>query len=418
MNKHLPVVAQFATVEGRSLSAGLKPLLFVVERRNTYPILGMVKLQLDGTQLRVSATDLNIEISTSLDVNDCAGEWSLCVDARTLGGIARVAGPMLIRLERLDQAQGVDAKGQNRTETQLKVELDSGAVTYVIGNVAEADAWPVLKGGRGNEVERFTNGRLAASLAKVERVISREETRYYLNGVCWTIGYAGRWVAATDGHRLLKYAYDKTPGTPCQRIIPRKTVELLVRYFGGADAIVYSEGEKIDLDIGGFSVRSKLIEGNYPDINRVIPKAGGEKLALQVAELNAALARLSAFPGRPGSVRAVRFFRGEDGRAAANFQNEDLGSATVPLSSTWPESMSEFGLGLLHLLDRVAPHGDQPVEGPAFLDVNPDALAGEVVQAPVAPLRGVGIVDEVLDVNAGVATRPGDPKLLAHQVAI
>lgn len=356
MNKHVPVVAQFATVEGRALAAALKPLLFVVERRGSYPILSMVKLRLDGVRLQVTGTDLDIEIATELDVSDCSGEWDLCVDARVVAGIARVAGPMLVRLEKVEAIAGKSKDGTPTSETQLHVTLDNGAAVYRLGNVLGADAFPTLPGERGELIERFGNGMLPEALGKVERVISKEETRYYLNGVNWMIGPNGRWFAATDGHRLLKLDYSSDSGSG-NRIIPRKTVELLTRFFVGADVSVFAllgDG-KIDIEAAGFRIRSKLIEGTFPDITRVIPKSDDVKchLARPRAELEHALSRLMMLPhSRFGFAgRAVRFHP-EAGSVAVSMKDQgDFGEATALVGGAWPEGMTEFGVNSRYLRD-------------------------------------------------------------------
>lgn len=349
MNQHVQTAVHFATVEGRVLAAALKPICFVVERRNTYPILAMVKLALDGTTLTITGTDLDIEVSAALDVSDCGGEWETCVSASVLMDIARVAGPMMVRIEPRDRVDIRDGKTFVYPEVVITLDADEAVYTLL---PLPADTFPTVPGARGDKVESFTNGQLPAAIARVASAISTEETRYYLNGVCWSVG---RWFAATDGHRLFKLNYSADGGT-VQHIIPRKTALLLARFFGGADISVFQVKEHTWLDFvaGSVSIRSKIIEGTYPDIERVIPKPDAIKhtIELQPAAISAAIKRVTIMRSKHGG-RAVRFFN-SGGHVAMEMKNANAGGVSAVLhDSVWPEGLSDFGLNCQYLSDMV-----------------------------------------------------------------
>ncbi len=360
MNAKAEILPQFATIEGRVLAAALKPLCFVVERRNTYPILGMVKLVLEGSALTVSASDLDIEISTTLDVNDAEGGWSLCVDAGLLRGIASVAGPMLVRLEKVEvMVPGKRPSDSPTPSTQLHVTLDDNAASYQIETTLGVEGWPTFPGERGEKIEGFGNGQFAAALAKVESAISREETRYYLNGVCWSITDKDCWFAATDGHRLLKYTYGKPEGRAAvSRIIPWKTVELLIRHFTGADAVIWQRGEaRLDIEIGRCRVLTRLVEGTFPDIDRVIPTAMTAAVSASRRELESGMARLRALPSESrigrGGQRIV--FRPNDEGAGLILEarHPQIGTAATAVAGEWPADIERFGLNSGYFADML-----------------------------------------------------------------
>lgn len=353
MNKHVQTAVHFATVEGRALAAALKPIAFVVDRLNSYPILAMVKLKLDGTTLSLSGTDLDIEVSVDLDVNDCAGEWETCIPARLLHSIARVAGPMAIKIEPRDRIEARDGKAS--VQPEVLVTLDDGAAIYTLLPLA-ADSFPSIPGERGEKTETFTNGQLASALSKCSSAMSTEETRYYLNGVCWTISDAGRWFAATDGHRLLKHDYTSEAGAALQHIIPRKAVLLLTRFFKGADATIYANAapHRLDITAGDFTMRMKTIEGAFPDIQRVIPSADKVTHSIEVnpLDITAALRRLGVLRSHSGNT--VRFFR-DGGSVCIEMRNNSYGEVRAVLhGSEWPEGLTDFGLNATYLRDMVA----------------------------------------------------------------
>ncbi|CAN7583404.1 DNA polymerase III subunit beta [Devosia sp. LjRoot16] len=377
MNAKAEAVEQFATIEGRVLAAALKPLCFVVERRTTYPILSMVKLVLSGSALTVSATDLDIEISTTLDVNDSAGGWQLCVSAELLRGIAAVAGPALVRLNKFEVlVPGKKATDAPVPTTQLHITVDDGAAHYQIETVLDVDGWPKFAGERGEKIEGFGNGQFPAALARVESAISREETRYYLNGICWSITDTDCWFAATDGHRLLKFTYAKAEGRPkAARIIPRKTVELLTRFFAGADATVWQAGDnnRLDIDIGRFRVRSRLVEGEFPDIERVIPKEQTAAVTVSRRNLEAGMSRLRALPAENrfgGGQKVVFRHDDETGGLVLEARHPQIGVARTTVAADWPDDIPSFAFNsgyfaqMLKVCDGAVQIGVKDAAGP------------------------------------------------------
>lgn len=355
MNKIAAISEPFVAIEGRVLHHALKPLIYIVQRRSTYPVLQTVRLSLGRDGLRLTGTDLNVEISTLLDVNAAGGEFELCIDARTLSSISRAAGVADITMRKIEKVIG-HRQGKPETETNFVIELDEGSVRYEIENTLNADSFPEFPGKRGALIENFTNGHLSDSLRRCERYISDEETRYYLNGVYWVRGEQGREFVATDGHRLVRYRYTTESGDGVGRIIPAKTVRLLSRFFAGRDATVYEVGEnKIEVVTDGYTIRSKLIEGTYPDYRRVIPKdEGAREFRFTKAGLASMLSRLGGMPMRERRYGRALHFHAESGLVAVKHRNPDSGSALVRSVFEWPEGAPDFGLNARYLADNLA----------------------------------------------------------------
>lgn len=360
MNKHVVNTAQFATIEGRVLAEALKPLIFVVERRTTYPVLTTVKIDVEGSILRLTGTDLDVEVVAELDVIDASGDWSICVDARLLASIAGAAAVAEMRIELVEQVIEAAKKGE-RPVTAKMLHITVGEdIRYDVETVISADGFPMMTGERGDLIERFGNGLLVDLLRKTSWCISTEETRYYLNGVCWQAGPNGCRFVATDGHRLAMCRYDAAPvATATSRIIPRKTVLLLQRFFAGQNVSVYArcrDGVESGIHIvaDNITIRSKLIEGTFPDVDRVIPRdEPNHRLIVNRQELTDAIGKVSVMARRDFG-RAIQFAPGSDGHLTVRGRNSDLGTAEVRLSTPWPEDAPSFGFNGRYITELLA----------------------------------------------------------------
>lgn len=331
----------FVTVEGRTLKQALRALIETVDRGMSVPVLACVKLSLSAGGLRLDATDLDVTVTAEIDVIDGAGEWSLCLGAHALAGIAHVAGVMPVRIEPGDKAT---------------VTLGEGEAVYTLDPLPAAD-FPEGIVETGELIERFGNGGLVALLDKVRAFISTEETRYYLNGVAWQRGAFGSRIAVTDGHRLAMCLYDSEAQEPATWIIPRKAVALLAKHFAVRDVAVHAAaGGKFGLVFASerLTLATKLIDGVYPDIDKVIAPcvagAGTFALALKRPEALAAVARLLVLGRNVG--RAIKL-EACDGRLALE-RKGDSGGARAQMSSAWPEGLPAFGVNGGYFADMVA----------------------------------------------------------------
>ena len=359
----------FIRLAGDKLAAALKLCATVIERRNTYPILGMVRLVVDESGIELSATDLDIVLTIPLAGRDGAGKWSICLPVRALETVARLGR---------DGDIVVSPKGEDRAT----VALDQGdlfqSVSYEIEGLG-VDSFPEINGERGAAIERFGNGRIVDLVGKVAWAASFEETRYYLNGVAWEIGKHGRRFIATDGHRLATCRYDAVglDGATQMRVLPNKLVALL-RQLGGRDMVLHGvqrNGACVDVICAdGITLRAKTVDlpgTGYPDVDRVIPRREQFKAAISVTAdaALAALSRAMAFVGRH-TGKVIRFDGTESGTLRLSSTAIDVGKADVVLQAEWPAVASPFGVNgaylktvlghcagtvVLHQVDATAP---------------------------------------------------------------
>lgn len=349
----------FVTIEGRALAAAMKLANAIVERRNTIPILSHVKITHDKDGIAITGTDLDIYITQRLDVIDGAGDWSVCVRADLLYSIARAAGVANVRIEPATiEIEMRQARKNPATMDVAKITIGDNDAFYELQTLPETD-FPEDGGGKRTIViDTFTNGMLAAQLSKVAYCISTEETRYYLNGIFWDLSHGQRSFVATDGHRLAccRYSKEEAPSPAVSRIIPRKTCNFIMRHLTGKDVTVFSVEKEnyIEIVAPGIVIRSKLIDGTYPDYRHVIPENRNLEYSFEFKrqELLTAISQVGVLATERG--RAIRFFR-RDARVALESKNPDFGSATVATQAVWPdEAAPSFSININYTRDVIS----------------------------------------------------------------
>ena len=274
------------SIDRSQLAHALATVNRAIESRNSIPILANVLLAVDDGQLRLTGTDLDVEITTSLPVLDCQ-PGSVTVPGKMLADIAkRATGDVTLELD----AASVGGR----------LTVASGRSRYKL-DVLPAEDFPSFSAGKFDTTLELD---LAALVAPCVHCISTEETRYYLNGV-YLHAVDGRLVAvATDGHRLMRNvgpAGDLDYGV----ILPRKLVGLLPK---GAVTVELSQN-KVRVTSGSTVITSKLIDGTFPDYVRVIPTSNANVLTVDRQSLMKAVERVAAVAD--DKSRAVKFAVGD-----------------------------------------------------------------------------------------------------------
>lgn len=332
------------TIERSALAKALGHVQSVVERRNTIPILSNVLLQADGGALTLTTTDLDIEISESAPA-DVAQGGAATASALMLHDIVRKQPDgAQIRLA-LNGGEGRLQITAGRYEGSLAVLPDEDFPTLSTDDMATRFSMP--------------SAELARLFAKARFAMSQEETRYYLNGVylhAHTDGGEQRLrAAATDGHRLarldapLPSGAESMPGV----IVPRKAVAELARLLDDADEtveIAVSE-TKIRFGFGAGHLTSKLIDGTFPDYERVIPKENPNTMRVDTKDFAQAVDRVSTVSAdRTRSIKLAI----ENDRLRLTVNNPEAGSAMEELSVDYAGDALEIGFNARYLLDVAA----------------------------------------------------------------
>lgn len=356
-------MAQFVKIEGRVLHAALKVAATAIERRNTIPILGTVRLSIgaNSSVMAVMATDLDIELKHKLDVIDAGDEaFALCIPVQAFEKFLAGSGAGIVTVR----------PGEHPETAVVEIDGDARA-TF---NTLPPEDFPfVSTTEKWKPVERFTNGQLAELMGNVRWCVSTEETRYYLNGICWQNADGKKPLfVATDGHRLSAQSYgnehDDGPALPegdgVHTIIPSKTCDFILTHFRGKDVNVFSCERKLWFVSGYVELTSKLIDGTYPDWYRVVPTNTPNSLEIKKDDAIRQIRRAIALATERG--RAVKFERLEDD-VIVSVKNPDIGEAVVTLQGNWPEpgthgsSVNSFGMNGRYVLDTLAHAGDNDV---------------------------------------------------------
>jgi len=330
-----------ATLERAHLLKTLSHVHRVVERRNTIPILSNVLVRAEGGEVRLKATDLDLEITeTTPAVVEQPGATT--VPAHLLHDIVR----------KLPDGAQVSLE---TAPDGANLSIRSGRSRFSLQMLPEAD-FPDITAGPFTHRFEMKAGDLRRLIDRTQFAISTEETRYYLNGI-YLHTLDGRdgptlRAVATDGHRLAQAditAPEGSAGMPGV-IVPRKTVGEIKNLLDDAEAIATVElsEAKLRVSIGTVVLTSKLIDGTFPDYGRVIPQGNDKQLAVERDEFKTAVDRVATVSSERG--RAVKLSLSE-GRLVLAVNNPDSGSATEELVADYEDEALEIGFNARYLLD-------------------------------------------------------------------
>jgi DNA polymerase III subunit beta len=328
------------TVEQAALLKALGHVHRVVERRNTIPILANVLLRATSGQLALKATDLDIDIVETVPA-DVAQDGTTSVPAHVLYDIVRkLSDGAQVSLEQDGQA-GL-------------VTLRSGRSRFSLQTLPESD-FPDLAPGEMSHQFDVAAADLRLLIEKTQFAISTEETRYYLNGIYLHVLDGQLRAVATDGHRLALADVAAPAGASGMPgvIVPRKTVSELLKLVSEASEAVTVElsSVKIRVSTGAIVLTSKLIDGTFPDYQRVIPQRNDKLMVVERDEFARSVDRVSTISSERG--RAVKFALG-DGKLTLSVHNPDAGQATEELVVDYESTPLEIGFNARYLLDIVS----------------------------------------------------------------
>lgn len=332
------------TVERAELLKSLGHVHRVVERRNTIPILANVLIRAEKSALSLKATDLDLEVIESISA-EVAPAGSTTVPAHMFYDIVR----------KLPEGSQVALESSS---DRAVLAVRAGRSRFTLQTLPESD-FPDLAAGDMTHKFTLAGADLKRLIDKTQFAISTEETRYYLNGIYLHVAGSGKSqtlrAVATDGHRLaqtdlpLPAGASGMPGV----IVPRKTVTEVQRLIedSEAEATVELSSAKIRFSIGNVLLTSKLIDGTFPDYQRVIPTGNDKELVIDKKDFEAAVDRVSTVSSERG--RAVKLSL-SGGKLILSVTNPDSGSATEEIEVEYDSDPIDIGFNSRYLLDIAA----------------------------------------------------------------
>jgi DNA polymerase-3 subunit beta len=362
------------TIERAALLKALGHVQSVVERRTTIPILSNVLLHAEGGRLALSATDMDLEIVERVAAR-VERDGRTTAPAHTLYDIVR-------KLREGAQVELETTGGRN------DMVLRSGRSTFTLQCLPPED-YPVMSAGELPHHFSLPSGEMRSLIDRTRFAISTEETRYYLNGIYLHSTKSNEVpvmrAVATDGHRLARVemtAPEGAAGIP-GIIVPRKTVlelrKLVEEGEAEAEVQIALGDTKIRCAIGEAALTSKLIDGTFPDYDRVIPANNDKLLEVECKSFAEAVDRVSTISTERS--RAVKLAI-EKGGLVVSATSPENGTAVEELEVRYQSTPLEIGFNSRYLLDIT------------------DQIAGEYVQFQMSDAGSPTIVRDSADGSA------------------
>jgi len=340
------------TIDKNILQKSLSHIQGVVERRNSVPILSNLKITIDENipnKVNITATDMDIAISEDLEAI-IDGSGSITVPAHKLHDIVRKL------------PDGCDViVSYNESSTGQKLTVKAQKSNFTLPVLPSSD-YPEID--IQNVSHKFTLARkdLVKLLDKARFAISTEETRYYLNGIYLhhAVANENRKVlraVATDGHRLASIQTDLPEGAAEMPaiIIPRKTVmeirKILEEEQNDLEINIEISESKIKVSFQDITLISKLIDGSFPDYQRVIPQNNNKVLTTDLKPLNQAIDRVATITS--DKSKSIKFQIDAD-KITISANDVDNGFAKEELDTEYKDSSVEAGFNSKYLLEMTS----------------------------------------------------------------
>ncbi len=352
------------TIERASLLKGLAHVQSVVERRNTIPILSNVLISAVGKDVSFAATDMEIEINEVIPA--------------TIGKAGAVTAPahMLYEIVRkLPDGSQVEIASSGSGQ----ITLSTGRSNFKLGCLPVED-FPKMPEGDLKHSFQIAASDLRILIDRTRFAISIEETRYYLNGIYMHAAESGKVkvlrAVATDGHRMARVEMPAPEGSGGMPgiIIPRKTVaeiRKLLDEASGSVEISISES-KVRFSFDGVVVTSKLIDGTYPDYERVIPSGNDKTMGVNAKSLTEAVDRVATVATE--KARAVKLNL-SSGHLVLSASSPDAGSATEEIEASYDGDAMDVGFNARYLIEIL-----QQIEGEGAAFSLADSSAPAIVR--------------------------------------
>lgn len=338
----------------------LKPLTSVtsiVEKRHTLPILSNLLLEAKQNKIHLTATDLEMQISLSVD-SGLTGDFSTTISAKKLLDICRSLP---------------DSSEINMVTNESRVTVKAGKSRFNLQTLPAAD-YPVMTKTQGQStLVTIAQAQLKSLLKQVEFAMAQQDIRYYLNGLLFEVFENRLNIVGTDGHRLsftateLKQNYEKR-----EVILPRKTVIELIKLLDDSEEDVNIEisSNQVNFSFSNIKLISKVIDGKFPDYNRVIPAGHQNTFITDRVSMLLAMQRASILSNE--KYRGIRMVLGSNNLKLIS-TNSDQEEAEEELEVNYTGDALDIGFNVTYLIDVLNNTNSEQVTF-SFADANSSCL--------------------------------------------
>jgi len=338
--------------------SALQSVAGIVERRHTLPILANVMIRKTGSQIQLTTSDLEIQIRTSAVLDGDAGNFTTTVGARKLIDILRTMPS--------DQSVSLES-------SQNKLILKGGKSRFTLQSLPAEDFPLVQEAANFGPVFSVPQKTLKALLSQVSFAMAVHDIRYYLNGILFVAEGKQLSLVATDGHRLAFSSATLDVEVPRQEVIlPRKTVLEMQRLLSDKEGAIEMQfaGNQAKFSFEGMEFVTKLVEGKFPDYNRVIPKNHKNIITLGRTTLLASLQRTAILTSE--KFKGVRL-NIEPGTLRVASNNAEQEEAVDELDIDYAGDAIEIGFNVTYLIDALT-NMEQDMVKIELADSNSSAL--------------------------------------------
>jgi DNA polymerase-3 subunit beta len=347
-----------------SRDALLKPLNLVagvVERRQTLPILANVLMVLEGDRLSLTGTDLEVELVGRVQLAGAGDSGEVTVPARKLVDICKS----------LPEGSDIQFAVQDS-----KVTVKSGRSRFTLSTLPSRE-FPNVEDSLGTHQFKIKQGQLKRLIDRTAFAMAQQDVRYYLNGMLWELSGGQLKVVATDGHRLALCTLPEKLNAEgdTQVILPRKGVLELARLLldEAAEVVIVIGRNHIRATTNDFTFTSKLVDGKFPDYQRVLPRAPNKIVVGSRLELRQAFTRTAILSNE--KYRGVRLKLTDNSLdIVANNPEQEEAEEAVPVQ--YEGDPLEIGFNVSYLLDVLGVLSGEEVKL-SLSDPNSSALLEE-----------------------------------------
>jgi len=331
----------------------------IVERKNTIPVLANILIESAGEDsIRISGTDLDVTIRCDADAEEIKSQGAICVQARKLFDISRLLP---------------DAAVSFRKEENEWVTVECDRSKFRLPGISK-DTFPELPGFKSTPLK------LPASLIKllIERTIfaiTQEEGRYTLSGAKFELDKQGVKMVTTDGHRLAYVATNDVSqdlgNDGLDVLVPRKTLSELTKLASDFDGDINlgADENHVYFQVGSRLLISRLLSGQFPNYEMVMPKNNDQTAVFDTVALNQAIRRVALMAD--DRSHAIRFHLSKE-QLLISSQNAEEGEARETLETDFAGEETEIGFNAQYLQDFLNVVGSEKV-GFEFKDGNSQA---------------------------------------------
>ena len=363
----------FKSTQDKVLAA-LQSVAGIVERRHTLPILANVMVRKTGSQLQLTTSDLEIQIRTTAELGGDDGTFATTLGARKMIDILRTLPA--------DQTVSLENTGG-------KLILKGGKSRFTLQSMPAEDFPLVQEAPSFGPAFSVPQKTLKSLLGQVSFAMAVHDIRYYLNGILFVAEGNSLSLVATDGHRLAFASATLDVEVPKQEVIlPRKTVLELQRLLSDKDGAIELQfaTNQAKFSFDGMEFVTKLVEGKFPDYNRVIPRNHKNIITLGRQPLLACLQRAAIMTSE--KFKGVRL-NVDPGSLRVASNNAEQEEAADELDIDYAGDSIEIGFNVTYLIDALQNMGQEMVRveladgNSSALITNPDDNAFKYVVMPM-----------------------------------